>query len=38
MLVGHEMRDKVAHMSWVIVKQDVEFIAEKYGIELDGLK
>ena len=34
MLVGHEMRDKGAHMSWVIVKQDVTFIAEKYGIDL----
>lgn len=36
MLIGHEMRDKGAHMAWVIVKQDVEFIAEKYGIELFG--
>ena len=34
MLIGHEMRDKGAHMSWVIVKQDVTFIAEKYGIDL----
>lgn len=34
MLVGHEMRDKGAHMAWVIVKQDVTFIAEKYGIDL----
>lgn len=36
MLIGHEMRDKGAHMAWVIVKQDVAFIAEKYGIELFG--
>ena len=36
MLVGHEIRDKEAHMSWVIVKQDVTFIAEKYGIDLFG--
>lgn len=34
MLIGHEMRDKGAHMAWVIVKQDVAFIAEKYGIDL----
>lgn len=36
MLIGHEMRDNGAHMAWVIVKQDVAFIAEKYGIELFG--
>lgn len=35
MLVGHKMCDKGAHMSWVIVKQDVLFIAEKYGVDLE---
>lgn len=35
MLIGHEMRDKIAHMSWVITKQDLLFVSEKYGIDLE---